>query len=85
MIPVNFPEANAVLAMDQEEYEPIVIYRFVGPEGRIVCCFRLTDAEIHDLVSTRTLWFEQLTFGHPFNPIRLSTQRPGDLPEKQHG
>ena len=80
MIPVQFPEANAVLAREQGEYEPMAVHLFPGHERRVACCFRLSDAEIEEIVRTRTLWVQQLTFGRPFQPIALSTQRPDDLP-----
>ncbi len=80
MIPVQFPESNGVLARDQGEYEPMAIYHFGDAEGRIACCFRLSDAEIEEIRQTRTLWVQQLTFGRRFQPIGLSTQRPDDLP-----
>jgi hypothetical protein len=80
MIPVQFPEANGTLALNQSEYEPIAIYAFHDEQGRVVCCFRLSDAEIEEIVRTRTLWLQQLTFGQRFQPIGLSTQRPDDLP-----
>lgn len=80
MISVNFPEANVLLAMDQDEYEPLAIHRFEGKEGRVAMCFRLSPAEIRELVQTKTLWVQQLTFGRNFQPIALSTQRPEDLP-----
>jgi hypothetical protein len=80
MIPVRFPESNAVLARDQGEYEPMAVYRFQDKEGRIACCFRLSDAELEEISRTRTLWVQQLTFGRSFQPIALSTQRPEDLP-----
>lgn len=76
MIPVPFPESNWALAASQEEYEPLPIYRFNGPEGRVAFCCRLSDAEIDEIVATRTLWVQQLTFGHRFQPIALTTQRP---------
>ena len=81
MIPVQFPESNAVLARDQDEYEPMAIYAFPSdPEGRVAFCMRLTDAEIEEICCTRTLWIQQLTFGRRFQPIALSTDRPHDLP-----
>ena len=80
MIPVQFPESNGTLARDQGEYEPMAIYHFGDAEGRIACCFRLSDAEVAEIVSTRTLWVQQLTFGRRFQPIGLSVQRPVDLP-----
>jgi hypothetical protein len=81
MISVQFPEANATIAAQQEEYEPIAAYIFKN--GRVVCCFRLSDQEIADIVKTRTLWLQQLTFGNAFHPIALSTQRPDDLPKEE--
>jgi hypothetical protein len=82
MIPVQFPEANAVLARDQGEYEPMAVHIFAGEEGRIACCFRLSPSEIDEIQRTATLWVQQLTFGRRFQPIALSTKRPEDLPEK---
>lgn len=81
MIPVQFPESNAVLAREQGEYEPLAIYAFGDKEGRVACCFRLSDVEIEELRQTRTLWVQQLTFNRRFQPIALSTQRPDDLPK----
>jgi hypothetical protein len=81
MIPVQFPESNGVLARLQGEYEPLPVYIFPDPEGRIAFCCRLSDAEIAEIVATRTLWVQQLTFGRRFQPIALSTQRPADLPK----
>lgn len=81
MIPVPFPQANAVLAATQDEYEPLPVYVHGDAEGRVTFCCRLSDAEIADIVATRSLWFQQLTFGKPFQPIALSTQRPHDLPD----
>jgi hypothetical protein len=74
MIPVQFPEANMVLAMEQDEYEPLSVYRW--PDGRVACCFRLTDAELQEITRTRTVWLQQLTFGGRFAPIALSVLRP---------
>ena len=82
MIPVQFDEANAVLAREQGEYEPMAVHIFSGSEGRIACCFRLSDAEIEEIARTRTLWVQQLTFCRRFQTIALSTQRPDDLPKK---
>lgn len=80
MIPVKFPEANAVLAASQDEYEPLPIHRFKDdPQGRVAMCFRLSPAELEEIARTRTLWIQQLTFGQPFQPIALSTQKPTEL------
>lgn len=80
MIPVQFPEANGVLASRQEEYEPIAVHFFRDAQGRVAACFRLSDEELAEIVRTRTVWIQQLTFGRHFQPIALSPLRPEDLP-----
>jgi hypothetical protein len=80
VIPVQFPEANATLARDQGEYEPLPIYSFGDAEGRVAMCFRLSPSELEEIARTKTLWVQQLTFDRRVQPIALSTQRPGDLP-----
>jgi hypothetical protein len=76
MIPVCFPESNAVLAASQEEYEPMAVHVFGDPRGTVAFCCRLSDAEVEEIVRTRTIWARQLTFGRGFQPIALSTQKP---------
>lgn len=80
MIPVQFPEANVLIGRDQDEYEPLPVYRFGDAEGRVAFCCRLSDAEIDEIVRTRSLWVQQLTFGNHFQPIVLTVERPADLP-----
>jgi hypothetical protein len=76
MIPAKFPEANAVLAMNQDEYEPLPVHQFKDEPGRVAMCFRLSPAELQEIASTGKLWIQQLTFGNSFQPIALSTQKP---------
>jgi hypothetical protein len=79
VIPANFPESNAILARDQDPYEPMYVHQFKDSEGRIAMCFRLSPVEIDEIVKTRTLWIQQLTFNRRFQPIGLSTQKPDDM------
>lgn len=81
MIPVQFPQANAVLASNQDDYEPLPVYRFGDREGRVAFCCRLSDFEIAEIVRTRSIWVQQLTFGGSFQPMALTTHRPHDLPD----
>jgi hypothetical protein len=74
MIAAQFPEANQILADDQNDYEPMAVHR--APDGCVTCCFRLSPAEIEEIVRTKTIWMQQLTFGNKFQPIGLSTRRP---------
>lgn len=82
MIPIKFPESNATLASDQGEYEPLPVYVFPGLDRRMVFCCRLSDVEVDEIVRTRTIWLQQLTFCSPFQPILLSTEKPDDLPPR---
>ncbi len=74
MIPVSFPECNLILAMTQDEYEPLQAYR--DPDGLTICAFRLSPAELAEIQRTRTLWISVRTFNNAFQPIGLSTQCP---------
>lgn len=82
MIPVKFPESNATLASDQEEYEPLPVYVFPGLERRMAFCCRLSDLEIAEIVTSKTIWLQQLTFGNHFQPVLLSTRKPDDMPSQ---
>lgn len=73
MIPTNFPEANSVLGYAQDDYEPLPAHI---SNGRVTFCCRLSPAELKELHETGVLWLQQLTFGSPFQPISLSTQKP---------
>jgi len=75
MIPVTFPECNVVLAMGQDEYEPLQAYR-APADGQTICAFRLSPTELEEIAKTRTIWISVLTFNNPFQPIGLSTQCP---------
>ena len=77
MIPVQFPGVNLVLAMGQDEYEPLPVRAY--PDGRMVMAFRLSPTELEELAATGTLWLQQLTFGAPFQPVALTTQKPEGL------
>jgi hypothetical protein len=74
MIPVTFPECNVVLAMAQDEYEPLQAYR--APDGQTICAFRLSPKELEAIAKTKTIWISTLTFNKPFQPIGLSTECP---------
>lgn len=77
MQPVEFPQQTAILAKDQPQYTPLPVH--VGSKDEnfpMTSCLELNDEEIAELIATRKLWHTQITFGHPFQPVRLSTQNP---------
>lgn len=76
MKPVEFPQMNAKIAEHQKEYVTLPAHIVNEPEGRIICCLELDDDEIEEIVRTRKIWHQQLTFHQPMQPIFLSTKNP---------
>lgn len=74
---IDFPERNVELAKDQPEYQTLPVLSEPEKEGQpMTCCFQLTKEEILEIVATGQIWHTQWTFGAPFQPIRMSTQKP---------
>lgn len=73
---IDFTERTHMLAEDQPEYETLPVHINDSQECEFTSCFELTDEEIAEIVSTKKLWYTQLTFGNPFQPVRMSTQNP---------
>lgn len=77
MLSVEFPQANIALGESQAEYETLhVAYDIANPAKPMTACFQLNKEEIDEIVKTGKLWFTQLTFGKPFQPVLMSTQNP---------
>ncbi len=81
MNPVTFPEVTIVLAKDQPEYVPLpVCITTTECQGRsvqcAVSCWELNEAEVLELVKTRRIWVNQLTFGAPLQPQWLGVESP---------
>jgi hypothetical protein len=78
---VQFPEQTVVIAKDQPEYLPLPAYRFANdPQGRIVCCWRLTWRERVRLFFTGYVWHQVLTFNQPLQPQLLTAEKP-EMPQ----
>ena len=77
MIAIQFKGANAILGADQDQYEPLPVFR---KGDTVSCCFRLSDAEIAEIIETRTIWHTQLVLDRPFQPVSMSCQKPEGLP-----
>jgi hypothetical protein len=74
MAPATFPEVNVIFAKDQKEYLPLPVYR--DPAGHVLSCWRLSWWERIKLLVTGRLWFVQMTFGDPLQPILPLTDKP---------
>lgn len=86
MKPVRFEEVNVVLGENQPDYESLpalVKDHIVGvgddaaviKHGNVITCWELTDEEVADIVKNKKLWLSTLTFGHPFQPVCLTTNK----------
>lgn len=73
---IEFPEQTVVVAKDQPEYEPLPAHQFGDREGRITCCWELTDDELAELLKTKRIWHTVMTFGGPLQPQLLTVEKP---------
>ncbi|HYG22738.1 MAG TPA: hypothetical protein VEH04_08155 [Verrucomicrobiae bacterium] len=73
----EFPEQTVVIAKDQPEYRPLPAYRFRNdPEGKIICCWKLTMIGRIKLLFTGKLWHQVLTFNGPLQPQLITLEKP---------
>jgi hypothetical protein len=77
MTPVPFPQQTAVFAKDQPEYQPLPAH--VSVHGVVTSCWELSDAELKELIETKRIWLQQLTFGQPLQPQLPSVEIPLEL------
>lgn len=74
---IEFPEQTVVIAENQPQYLPLPAYRYANdPQGRIVCCWKLTWPERIALLFSGKLWHQVLTFNSPLQPQLLTADKP---------
>lgn len=74
MIAVEFPEVNIRLGENQPEY--LTLPAFHNKEdGSFTFCFQLNAEEIEEINRTGNVYFRQLAFGKPLQPVMMSTQK----------
>ena len=61
-------------AKDQPEYNPLPSYRC--EDGTVVTRWRLSFRERMLVLIGRSIWHSQLTFNHPLQPIKMTTNCP---------
>jgi hypothetical protein len=76
MNPVDFHEANTVIAKDQPEYLPLPAHVDQTPQRCVTTCWELTDEELTQLITTKRFWFQQWIFDNGFQPICPSSTKP---------
>lgn len=67
MKPVEFIGHNVVFGAGQPEYQPLPALR--TPDGQVITCWEFTDEEVERIVENKRLYFQQLTFNAPLQPI----------------
>ena len=85
MILEKFPGHNIVIAEDQPEYMPMPALALAGPEGEIICCWRLTWRERWQVLVGGRIWHHVLTFRRSLQPQILSTTTPDAVAMVQSG
>ena len=70
MKPINFPNANIVFAVDQDEYQPLPAHKSAA--GAVTSCWSLTLRERLKILRTGRVYLKLLTFGSPLQPQLLS-------------
>ena len=74
MTPIAFAQSNITYAKDQPEYQPLPAHR--SEDGVVTSCWRLTDAEIAQIVETKKLWLQSYTFGLALQPLLPQAECP---------
>lgn len=69
MKPIEFPGVNVILGKNQPEYQPLPVMVFDTPEREMISCWELTDEEVSEIVKNKKIYFQQMTFGNPFQPV----------------
>ena len=67
MRPIEFPGHNIVFGKDQPEYRPLPAMKL--PDGTVITCWEFTEDEIESLMLNGKIYFQQLTFNQPLQPI----------------
>lgn len=75
-------ENEMVIALDQEQYVPVIMLPFRYSDGTIAASvrFRLSDEERKALAEGADLIVTELTFGNPFTPIDVKICGPNESP-----
>lgn len=70
MSPIEFPEQNTVYAKNQPEYIPLPAHKTT--DGKVTSCWNFTWGERLRILFGAKLYWSQLTFNQPLQPIRPS-------------
>ena len=80
MRPIELKGQNVVYAKDQPEYVPLPAYR--SPDGLVHTCWLFSIRERIKILYTGKLYWAQMTFNQPLQPVRPSL-RPPEIKEQE--
>lgn len=78
--------AERVIALDQPQYQPIIVICAEHPEDKnhethcTIVRFRLTEAERLQVANGADLILSELTFGRAFTPVHIEFCLPQETP-----
>ena len=87
---VKFNGVNRVIGENQPQYIPLPVQYLNDDEGTVISCWELTEEELQELMRTKRIYLQQLTFNSKLQPVRLTVDlsdnielkyNPGDTPE----
>jgi hypothetical protein len=73
----QFPGTNVVYGANQPEYNPLPAMKL--PDGTVITCWELSDEEIETIQKTKCIYFSQLTFNSPLQPVRAQVELSDNL------
>lgn len=76
MTPKDFPQANKTFGKGQEKYQPLPV---LVNGSSIISCWELSEDDIKEVLRTKCVWVQQLTFGKPFQPLSVTAQVPFEI------
>ena len=71
---IDFPQRTIIIAENQPEYLPLPAH--IDKQGTVTCCWELSDDEIAEIIKTRKIWHQILTFKNALQPQLLLTECP---------
>lgn len=82
---ITFEGVNVQLGEGQEQYQTLPCHYDPQLEGKpMIACFQLNEEELAEVAATGCIWNTQFTFGNPYHPVLLSTQKPIELDADVH-
>lgn len=77
MEPIEFKGQNVIYAKDQPEYLRLPALRL--PDGEVYTCWSISPEEMKTIQENGCIYFKQLTFNQPLQPIRPLADLGDDL------